>query len=282
MRWCPPGSSHLPFLPQNRAETSRRKSRMVCVDHRGVHLFSYNSHQPLNYRCRLGVGARIPESTGTSSSSRQTARLKDHLTKVNGRKHARDDRQDVKTQASDDEDESRAGAIRQKKAKANAIPSSKSSKHPSLLHVSTASSFRGSKTDSSSQTPKSPQLVSANSIAAASRGSTSDPTSQTMSGQANVLGQESADESILTSRSSSPHKPAKRGKKKKKKKTPSDHEALKPLVLASRSVPPSLSESIHPSHSSHGKAVVIQTSHPPTGEYIPQTLHNHDAQLDPF
>ena len=188
--------------------------------------------------------------------------------KVNGKKHTRDDWQDVKTHASDDEDESRAGAIRQKKAKANAILSSKSSKHPSLLPVSTASSFRASKTDSSSQTPKSPQLVSANSIAASFRVLTSDPTSQTMSGQANIRGQESSDESILTSRSSSPHKPAKRRKKKKKKKTPSDGdgaslEALKPVVLASRSVP--LSESIHPSH---GKAVVIQTSHPPTGEYI--------------
>ena len=108
------------------------------------------------------------------------------------------------------------------------------------------------------------------------------PTSHTMSGQVNAQGQESADESIMTSRSSSPHK------RKKKKKTPSESggaslKALKPLVLTSRSVPPSPSESIHPSHSSHGKAVVIQTSHLPAGDYILKySINNHDAQLDSY
>ncbi|KAF9076859.1 hypothetical protein BDP27DRAFT_1357650 [Rhodocollybia butyracea] len=53
---------------------------------------------------RLGVGASIPE-TSSSGSSRETARLKGHLGRGRGFLHK---------QASDDEGESRAGAIRKK------------------------------------------------------------------------------------------------------------------------------------------------------------------------
>ncbi|KAF8826929.1 hypothetical protein HHX47_DHR5000988 [Lentinula edodes] len=60
---------------------------------------------------RLGVGASIPEST--SVSSRETARLKGSLV-GKGKKRAREDEGDSSSKLSDDEGESRAGAIRKK------------------------------------------------------------------------------------------------------------------------------------------------------------------------
>ncbi|KAJ3778963.1 hypothetical protein FB446DRAFT_840406 [Lentinula raphanica] len=63
---------------------------------------------------RLGVGASIPEST--SVSSRETARLKGSLV-GKGKKRAREEERDTAHKsASDDEGESRAGAIRKKPA----------------------------------------------------------------------------------------------------------------------------------------------------------------------
>ncbi|KII94943.1 hypothetical protein PLICRDRAFT_25619 [Plicaturopsis crispa FD-325 SS-3] len=61
---------------------------------------------------RLGVGAPIPESAGTS---RDAARLKNHLTGKGGKKRAREEDDEVKQrEPSDDEGESRGGAIKRK------------------------------------------------------------------------------------------------------------------------------------------------------------------------
>ncbi|KAJ3865386.1 hypothetical protein EV359DRAFT_80559 [Lentinula novae-zelandiae] len=60
---------------------------------------------------RLGVGASIPEST--SASSRETARLKGSLV-GKGKKRAREEEGESSSKPSDDEGESRAGAIRKK------------------------------------------------------------------------------------------------------------------------------------------------------------------------
>ncbi|KAJ3935025.1 MAG: hypothetical protein NXY57DRAFT_991527 [Lentinula lateritia] len=60
---------------------------------------------------RLGVGASIPEST--SVSSRETARLKGSLV-GKGKKRAREEEGETSSKPSDDEGESRAGAIRKK------------------------------------------------------------------------------------------------------------------------------------------------------------------------
>ncbi|KAJ3813912.1 hypothetical protein F5876DRAFT_73458 [Lentinula aff. lateritia] len=60
---------------------------------------------------RLGVGASIPEST--SISSRETARLKGSLV-GKGKKRAREEEGESSSKLSDDEGESRAGAIRKK------------------------------------------------------------------------------------------------------------------------------------------------------------------------
>jgi hypothetical protein len=60
---------------------------------------------------RLGVGAPIPEST---SLSRDSARLKTRLISKGGNKRARGSDDGVQESPSDNEDESRAGAIRKK------------------------------------------------------------------------------------------------------------------------------------------------------------------------
>ena len=74
---------------------------------------------------RLGVGAPIPESATYS----QEVRLKDRLTKVNGKKRAREDHDgdNAHKNQSDDEEESRAGAI-QRKTRAPASPGKKKKK----------------------------------------------------------------------------------------------------------------------------------------------------------
>jgi hypothetical protein len=64
----------------------------------------------------------VPEST---TSFRETARLKDRLTKVNGKKRAREEESGAQKRLSDDEEESRAGAIQQKAKVASKAKNSK-------------------------------------------------------------------------------------------------------------------------------------------------------------
>ncbi|KZT13028.1 uncharacterized protein LAESUDRAFT_754054 [Laetiporus sulphureus 93-53] len=61
---------------------------------------------------RLGVGATPPESSTTFS--RDTARLKNKLTGRSGKKRQREEERDIAAGPSDDEDESRATAIKKK------------------------------------------------------------------------------------------------------------------------------------------------------------------------
>jgi hypothetical protein len=199
---------------------------------------------------------------------------------VNGKKRVRDDREEVRKHISGDEDESRAGAIRQKKkGKANSN-ANKSSKHPSSLHpptlLSTASSGRSSRTDESSQTqssgtealkPRRP-IVHPHSTTSTTK-STTHLTSSSKSREPNVGIQENAHESSSTSRPSSPQTtPRKKKKKKKKKKATSDgndaHGHI-PTLLGLLNPLSSIKSKLH--SPSFGKGMAIDRK-PPSGKYI--------------
>lgn len=81
--------------------------------------------------CRLGVGAAIPESS--NMLGRDAARLKNKLA---GKKHARDEEDAVANVPSEDEEESRAGAIK-KKAKLDpfTLPSEGKGKKAKKSHL---------------------------------------------------------------------------------------------------------------------------------------------------